>query len=390
VSVAPRTSRRTAGLSIALALVLCAGTFTPSVLGALGPFITRDLGISAGRFGLLPAAMFVVAGAGSLLAGPLSDRLGPRRLVLVLCAMSAATLVGMATAQVLAALAGAMVFAGVAMAITNPATNLLIQRHVDGPQRGFVTGVKQAGNPLSALLAGATLPTGAALLGWRPTLLVALALPAVTAGLVLTTIPSDGVPGPAVRHGSARPTGPLGRPLALYAFFMGAAVAGVATYLPLYAYERVAFTGRAAGMLTAVVGLVGIVSRVAWGHLSARWEAAAPLAVISLVSLAAASMFAAAEYLGGGLLWLGAVAFGATGVSWIAVAMLAIVRGDPVTAGRTSGVVQMAFYVGLTISPILFGLAIEATGSYLAGWVMICCMAAAAGVTAARWGRSTA
>ena len=55
--------------------------------------------------------------------------------------------------------------------------------------------------------------------------------------------------------------------------------------------------------------------------------------------------------------------FGATGTTWPAVAFLAVVRSSPLGgAGRVTGWVTAAFYLGLWITPPVAGRLIATTG----------------------------
>src|SRR2546430_10985472 len=58
-------------------------TFLPYALGALGPFITDDLGITRTALGSLTTVMYAVGAVLSPVAGPLVDRFGGRRSLVV-------------------------------------------------------------------------------------------------------------------------------------------------------------------------------------------------------------------------------------------------------------------------------------------------------------------
>ena len=111
-----------------------------------------------------------------------------------------------------------------------------------------------------------------------------------------------------------------------------------------------------------------------------------PLLVLAATSVAAQALIWVAAAAGEWVLWFGAAVFGATGASWNAVAMLAIVREvDAEGTGRASGIVQSAFYVGLVVTPVVFGASVDATGTYDAGWGMVTGVFVTATVLAVVW-----
>src|SRR2546428_2399419 len=137
----------------------------------MGRFIPDDLGITRGALGSLTRVMYAVGAVLSPVAGPLVDRFGGRRSLVVACATGG---LGVATAAVggrhyAGLVAGAAVF-GVSVAFGNPATNQLAARVVQAGRHGIVTGVKQSGVQIGAFLAGLVLPGVAGAAGWRSAL----------------------------------------------------------------------------------------------------------------------------------------------------------------------------------------------------------------------------
>ncbi len=377
------------GFVVTLTLGMAVCTFLPYALGALGPFITDDLEISRTALGSLTTVMYGVGAVLSPVAGPLVDRFGGRRSLVVSFA-SGALGVGVAAAagrHYSGLVAGAAVF-GISVAFGNPATNQLAAGTVRPGRHGIVTGVKQSGVQVGAFLAGLVLPGVAGAAGWRAALGSCALLGA--AGLALTRryVPrpsadeerADGGGEAAGRAADGGPSKTLGRRLdravnrlAVYALLMGFGVGAVGAYLPLYAVEELGFSRARAGLAAALVGLVGIGARVGWGRRQDRTtkpviRSLGGLAVGSVV--ASATMWAGAS-LGSGLLWAGAALFGATAVAWNALGMLSIVRDvDVSVAGRASGRVLLGFYVGFLIGPVTFGWAVDHRG-YGAGWAAV-------------------
>ena len=85
----------------------------------------------------------------------------------------------------------ALAVTGLAQALANPATNLLVADRVPGPQRALAIGVKQSGVQLAAFAAGLALPPLAAVAGWRAGMAAAAVLPAVLLIVVWRVVPPD-------------------------------------------------------------------------------------------------------------------------------------------------------------------------------------------------------
>ncbi|HZQ78068.1 MAG TPA: MFS transporter [Acidimicrobiia bacterium] len=382
------------GFVVTLTLGMAVCTFLPYALGALGPFITDDLGITHTALGSLTTVMYAVGAVLSPVAGPLVDRFGGRRSLLVSFAAG-----GLGVAVAAAAgrhysglVAGAAVF-GVSVAFGNPATNQLAARVVHAGRHGIVTGVKQSGVQVGAFLAGVVLPGLAGVAGWRTALGGCAVLGG--AGLVLTV---RFVPGPSGSGEAASPTGTGGATatatpaaagglsragrrrldravnrLTVYALLMGFGVGAVGAYLPLYAVEELGFSRGTAGLTAALMGLVGVIARVGWGrrHDRTLTPVIRSLGTLAVGSVAASGALWAAASLGSGIVWAGAALFGGTAVAWNALGMLAIVRDvDVAVAGRASGRVLLGFYVGFLAGPISFGWSVDHAG-YAAGWAAV-------------------
>jgi cyanate permease len=158
---------------------------------------------------------------------------------------------------------------------------------------------------------------------------------------------------------------------------MGLGVGAAGAYLPLYAVEALGTSRRTAGLAAGLMGLVGVVARVAWGRRHDRIATPVTRTLLHLGagSVVAAALVGAAEAAGVAFLWAGAAALGATAVAWNALGMLSIVRDvDAARAGRASGRVLLGFFAGFLAGPVTFGAVVDATDAYALAW---------AGVTAA-------
>lgn len=388
----PSSRRGNARLSVVLVIGMCTGTFTAYVMAVLGPYLTEEFGLSRTAFGSLSTVLFAIAAASSVLIGRMADRLGGKWLLMGTFIMYSAGAVLLSAAQSVSWLVASVVLGGVALATTNPATNQLIAARTAVSQRGWMTGIKQSGGQLSAIVAGVALPTVAVAVGWRSAVWVLIAF--AMFGLLLTwrIIPDDDQrEGAVIRsNNKRRQRRPLPKEvwwLALYSLAMAAGGGAVVFYIPLYVFEEFSVSAAVAGLATGIVGVVGTVARILWGPLSQRFAAVSmPLVILGLLSMLAALLLWAAPQVGIGLMWAGVVVYGLSAAAWTTVAMLGVITvTDATQAGRASGVVLLASYLGGIASPTLFGYAVDTSGSYAAGWSSVLSLFAIALISGGWW-----
>jgi predicted MFS family arabinose efflux permease len=374
-------------LTLLLAFAMGVASVVTFIIGALAPFMVAELGLSRTSLGLLATGMIGVAAVLSPLAGYLVDRLGGRPMLLLIFAATAAGLLGMAAAGSYGWLIAGAAVAGIGSAMGNPATNQLISRYVPRGSQGSVIGVKQSGVQGATFLAGLLLPSMGAALGWRRAMAVS-ALPVLLGlgGTLLIVPAAPPVPGAERRERGAGHTALVAR-LTVYGCLMGIGVSALGSYAVLYGVEVLGLSASAGGLAIALLGLAGVVSRIVWAR---RIERGAP-ASVSLVLMAAGGAVSVAliwlaQDAGSWLLWAGALGFGATATAWNAVGNLVLVRALPAAvAGRMAGILQGGFYAGFAAGPAGFGLLVDATGSYGAGWSMVIVALVTAGGLLAAW-----
>jgi predicted MFS family arabinose efflux permease len=372
-----------------LAAAVGLGTFPAFAFGVLAPFLREEFGLSRSRLGLLTTALFIVGAPASLVVGKLVDAAAGRTIALCIFVSAAVATAGIALAPSYPWLLFASGLAGIPLALGNPGTNKLVARFIPSGARGVVMGVKQSGVQVAALLAGGVLPGTARAWGWRGAFALALVPAALGLGGSFS-IPSSERPIRPIREQQRIKPGRGLKALTAYAFLMGAAMAAMIAYLPLYAKERVGLSVTQAGALAAAIGLIGVFSRIFWGWRSERLEhMSMPLAIMSAGALLATLLIVMARTLAAWMLWPAAIAIGATGAAWMAVGMLAVViEADREQMGRASGIVIFGFFCGQMASPLLFGYTVDTTGSYVPGWLGVVGAFAVATLIAARWRRA--
>ena len=381
-----RPSDRSVTGLLAVALVSIAmlmASLGQMVVGALAPLLREDLRLSAADIGLLGTTMFGAAAAWSLVAGRLTDRFGGRSQIVALYLLVAGSLGLMAAARSAVTLFAAMVLGGLALASQNPATNQLIARYAPLDVQPRLLATKQTGAQLAGVVAG-ILPAAAVLTGWRVPLVLLAAAAAMLAVISHRWLPSDSG---GWQRGVAVPSGPrpsLQRPLTLFAALMGTGVGASVTYLPLYAFDALSLSASLAGNVLAYLAVVGALALLPWVRFAAR--IGAPSLVLTLMAGLAAVAIAvilAASQIAGWLLWPGLTLLGMTYTTWLAVAMLAIVRARPREgSGRLSGVVLIGFFTGMTLGPATFGQLVHRASYGVALLLVSALFAVGAGVAA--------
>lgn len=378
----PAVPRRAAPLAAVLVVCMALAVIVVPALGALAPFLVPEFGLSRSQLGALTTAVFVVAVGSSLAAGRLVDALGGRRMLLALLGVVAVSLVLVSRAPAYAWLLALVGASGLAQALSNPATNAVISRSFSPNRRAAVTGIKQSGVPIGASVAGLLLPPAAVTLGWRTALLVAAALPVLAIVPLLQLVPADARRGRLRGQRRAEEPPPRGSQrlprflpgLAAYSLFLGGSLAAVSTYLPLYAHESLGFSVASAGRAVAVFGAAGVLGRLVWSQVVARFGGAWTMLVALVAAAAGFALLTGASGKGAAaLVWLAAAGLGVTATAANAISMLLVVtRSDPDVAGRASARVSAGFFAGFVFSPPLFGALVDAFGgAYGAGWLLV-------------------
>ncbi|MGH4031997.1 MFS transporter [Actinomycetota bacterium Odt1-20B] len=352
------------------------------LLGALGPRLVDELGVSPATLGLTTTIGFGTAAVLSPLGGRVVDRVGPRRCLVALLLVSALALALIGAARSAGFLLAAVGVGGLPQALANPATNKAILAAVPPAARGRVTGTKQSGVQLGAFAAGLPLTALAGWVSWRGAVWTAAAAAVVAAVWAARALPAD--PPPKSVRAAWVPRGMIAW-LAAFSLFLGCGIASVNTYVALYGTERLGFGPTAAGALVAVLGVTGIVGRVGWSKAAGRPERAVWLPGGLAVGAVAAALLLTASSSAQVLVWPAAVAVGVFAVAANAVSMVLVLqRAAPGRAGQDSALVAAGFFAGFAAGPPLFGLFAEA-GRYGTGWLLVAAEFTAAGAVALVW-----
>ncbi len=363
------------GLVAVLTLAMALPMLVLYAIGALGPQLVTGLGVDRTELGTLPAAAFAVAAVLSLWSGRIVDQLGTRGASAVLFVVVAVSFAMMALAGGLGLLVVAVAACGIAQALANPVTNRIIAERVPARARGAVVGIKQSGVQLAALVAGVGLPPVAAVWGWQAAL--ACVPPVALVCLVATLRLPHAAREPGAGAGRRRPAAPgraLGWLLALQ-LCLGAGLATVTTFVPLYAHQDLSASERHGALVLAGFGVSGVVSRVLWTSVAGRREdpSGLQLMLALLAAIAASALWLSSLVPAGGLalVWAGALGVGATAVAANAVSMLSVIndrRFGPV--GHASALAASGFFAGFVVGPPLAGRLADTAG-FGGTWILV-------------------
>jgi MFS family permease len=365
---APTDSRR--------AWTIAAGAFAANVamFGSLNSFGTffdamaREFNAGSGAIALMFAlTMFVYFSLG-LVTGPLTDRIGPRPLLIAGGVLAASGLLLTSVANSIwmgYACYGIGVGAGAACVYVPLLATLggWFERHRTtalGIAASGIAGGTMIANPLFARLIDA--------IGYRATYVINGAAVFVT--LVLVALIVERPPVRAVRtqtdaRAAARE---LAADPAFARYYISGALMSMVIFLPLVFLTKYASDNGAghmeAAMLLAALGGASIIGRLGIGVAATRFGLL-PLYRASFAAVAAAMLlwFAAGDHTP--VLWTFAVVFGAVSGAW--VAMLPAAASELFGSQRlgvTLGIVFTGGAIGALAGPPLAGAIIDASGDY--------------------------
>ena len=355
--------------------------FSGLSVAPLSPFLLDALRMSRSQVGLLLPALYLGGVVMSLPAGWLVDRLGVR-LTLVLGLGLTGVMVGVAAmTHGLAALLACLCVGGFGWSVLNPASGKAIVEAFPPRQRGMAMGIKQTGLTLGGVGASIALPPIALALGWRDALLVAAAASLACVAVVAIGLgkQTTGAVGATATQPRVTDLGQFFRRPGLVVLFVGGFLlsvvqASVLSYLVLYAKEALGYSVVAAAGLLALAQAGGTASRLAWGVLSdwlfggRRRPGLVINALIGATSYTAFALSLVPPVLAPVLAVVaGAAAFGYMGLYLALVAEI----GGARYAGLLTGVAVSFAWSGVLVGPPLFGLVLEATGSYALPWGLL-------------------
>lgn len=353
-------------------------------LGMLLPSMGSSLDFSYAQLGWVGTGNFIGYLAAVLVCGPLSARVGPRRLVGAALLLMASTMLLIARADAFPAILVLYALTGFGSGAVNVPVMGLVARWFASSMRGRASGFVVIGSGFAIILSGWLIPAvnrrvGAE--GWRTSwalLAAAIVAVAVVAVALLRDRPEDvglGVlgrshavpasgsePRPASPHFSSYRSPAVWLLGAIYWLFGFTYVIYVTFFVTSLVKERGLPEGLA-GSFWAVIGFLSLFSGPVFGTLSDRLGRRAGLAIV--FSLQAVAYLLVALPLPPAALHLSIFCFGI--VAWaIPSIMLAAVSDQvgPEHALSAFGFITFVFGVGQIAGPVVAGALAERTGSF--------------------------
>jgi predicted MFS family arabinose efflux permease len=362
----PTSRRVTIRTTVATAGAL-AGALVPVFLfGALSDQIRADVAFGDAGIGAGVTVFFVAAALGAVPGGLVTERIGPRRAMLLGVGLAGLASVGIGLlATSWWAIAGLLGLAGSAVGLIDTGGARAFADVVPPRRQGLAFGVKEASVPAASMVAGAAVPLLALTIGWRATFVAT----AVLVPVVWALLPSH--------VGRERPAPPLAgraRPSrrALLLLALGAvAGTGAATAAASYLVPAGTATGLSparAGTLLAMGSALGITMRLLVGWRADRTPRPQLPVVALLLGVGAIGPLVLALGRPGAAIVGGLLALGA-GWGWTGLVFLVAVRADPTAPAAAAGVVLAGLSTGGALGPLLFGLIVAGAG-YPSAWAV--------------------
>ncbi len=351
-------------LAMALPMLVLYATST------LGLTLSQALTFPPAWLGYVVMSSFGLASVLSLWVGTVVNRIGSRAGLIALFVIIALAFTVMVMAQHFYGLLVAAALCGIAQALANPVTNLLIAEQVIPQKKAGVVGLKQSGVQVSALFAGLVLPSMALAYGWQ----VAMGMIIPVALLLALTTP---LIAPKKLFSATKPF-TFALPNALLfglmsvQFFVGLGLSAFVTFLPTFASHQ-GLSPTLAGSLIAVFGVMGIVSRIVLTPFGAKMRDESYL-LLGLCVIAAIAVIVTMQSSPDKqwCLWAGAVGVGLTAVATNAIAMSMLVRDSSFgVVAVASGFVSVAFFGGFALGAPLYAYITHFSSEYPLGWLSV-------------------
>lgn len=347
--------------AVSAAVVATIAAATPGfTTGALTGPITAALGVSTAAFGLALACFFAFTALGSPFSARLAERVGAAPQLALSGVVAGAAMVGLGFTSSVAALALLLALSGLANSLVQPAAGRVLGADVAPGRLSLASGMVQGALGAAPLSAGLLVSLLADPYGWRTALFVGGAL--VVASAVVAVLARRREEGSASEAGGgsgkqAASLGIVGRRVLVF-WVVGAALGTIGVNVTASFFVPIGtdsgFSAATAGLLATTAGALAAVVRVGSGAVADRRPQANLAAVVAMmlagtVGLVVISLGTTATFLVGALL----VVAGLWG--WNGLLVASAIRLLPGSPARALGGLQIGFFSGATVAPLVFG-----------------------------------
>lgn len=368
-----------------LLLVQLLVAFVGRSIGPLAPFLEEDFAISKAEIGMMTSALFLGQVLSSIPAGWYADRLGTRKMLLLIAAVLSLSFLAVSFVTWYALALLLIVVGGLSYGAMHPTSNRGIITWFPRRMAGTAMGIKQMGVTGGSALAALVLIPLSTALGWRPALGISagvLFLVGLLACRFYQDIPVEtigGSPGKRPNFFQSLKVLLKHKPL----LFLSVAIMGLTgaqlsltTYLVLYISDYLLLSAVVAGSFLALSEIGGSLGRVVWGVVSDRFfhgRRIPILVIIAVLTAGCAAVFA--SFRPGVPVWMlvaitlffGFCVAGFNGI-WMNAAAESV---EPHLAGIASGFSLSIGSLGVIFGPPLFGLIVDMTAGYRWAWLFV-------------------
>tara|TARA_B100000945_G_scaffold319579_1_gene327108 strand:- start:639 stop:1808 length:1170 start_codon:yes stop_codon:yes gene_type:complete len=338
--------------------------------GFLATVLSQELVVSKGKIGLIVGIYFGATGVGSILAGKVTEYLGPRisividMVIVAICSFSIAA-IGTYSVWVISS-----VLAGAAYGLSNTGTNVAIGKEIGETKRTLAMSIKTSGVPLMAALASAFGPWSAKQWRWEH-ILVVNGVVAIAIGIAaLLIIPNQAIG----RHGKLET-----RELPSSFFWFGiASFLLIAGSQPLYSWivsyleDSLNASSGSAGAITSLACFCGVIAMICNGlfadKLGPKNRISLLMALLFLATVAVVFV-SLGSAVGTPVVVLGAIVGVSTQLAAIGTMHACVVDKAPFSVSRATGITMTGYYLGALASPALFGFVVDWTGTFAYSWL---------------------
>src|SRR5690625_1502187 len=358
--------------------------FVARSIAPLGLIIGENLQLTMSQIGMFPAALFLGQSLVSMPAGVLTDKLGSRKMILLIVLALSGSFLVMSFSTSFTFLLLFMTIAGFAYGSSHPTTNRGIMYWFDVKGRGTAMGIKQMGVTLGSALAAFLLLPMAKSFSWQVAFITS-AIILLVIGLIIYILYKEPQQ---VQDNLKNPNGNGFRDLIallkhkalMLITFSAMLLSGTQmilnTFIIMFAYERLGISIILAGVLVGIAEIGGSVGRVAWGVISDRLFKGERIIVLLVISVLSAIVSVVVVLIPSNLpFYIVAVivfVFGISTSGFNGVWMNATTEiVDRAKSGAATGVSITFGSWGVILFPPIFGFIVDTTDSYTIAWLFV-------------------